>query len=129
MNLNKLFPRLSIRSKLIVAFVLLALVPLLAVAVFAARTTEHYVRALAIETLEHDLELAQKQTERSLAEAERTVSYLAGDLLQPLFAGRARCDNTAETAFHSPTPCDAYRRRPHANLRHPQAEGTQRRDD
>ncbi len=76
MNLNKLFPRLSIRVKLGVAFVLLAIVPLLLVSVFATRITVRHVRALATANLEHDLEIAERQTGRSLRKLDQDVRYL-----------------------------------------------------
>jgi PAS domain S-box-containing protein len=83
-NVNQLFPRLSIRAKLTSAFVLLAIVPLVTMATLGVRHTIRQVRALARATLENDLAIARTQTERALQEAERDVEYLASDLLGPL---------------------------------------------
>jgi PAS domain S-box-containing protein len=83
-NINKLFPRLSIRMKLAIAFVLLAIVPLAAVTIFATRVTVHHVRALAKASLEHELETARQQAEQSLQEVERQVTYLAHAVVGPL---------------------------------------------
>ena len=76
MNFNKLFPRLSIRMKLGVAFVLLAISPLLLVSAFATRITVRHLRALATANLEHDLEIAERQTGRSLRMLDQDVRYL-----------------------------------------------------
>ncbi len=85
MNLNKLFPRLSIRLKLVIAFALLAIVPLAVVAGLATETTVRQLRALATATLEHDLAMARGQTERSLQDVERDVAYLSESYLEALF--------------------------------------------
>ena len=81
MNLNRVFPRLSIRAKLVIAFSILAIFPLVVVTVFATRTTVRHLLALAEATLEHDLEMAKRQTERSLQQVERDVDYLATAML------------------------------------------------
>lgn len=83
MNINKLFPRLTIRSKLGIAFAFLAIIPLLAVAGFATIVTVRYVRALTEATLRYDLDVARAQTERTLREVERQVAFLAGSVLGP----------------------------------------------
>ncbi len=84
MNINKLFPRLTIRAKLAIAFASLAILPLLAVSGFATVITSKYVRALTESTLQHDLERARTQTEGALHEVERQVAYLAKAILGPL---------------------------------------------
>jgi PAS domain S-box-containing protein len=80
-NLNKLFPRLTIRAKLTIAFVLLAAVPLLLVAGFATRVKVDQLRATAMGALDHDLEMARTRVEQALREAEENVAYLARPLL------------------------------------------------
>ncbi len=84
MNLNRVFPRLSIRAKLVIAFSLLAIFPLVVVMVFATRTTVRHLLALAEATLEHDLEMAEHQTERALQQVGRDVDYLATAVLSRL---------------------------------------------
>ena len=61
-NINKLFPRLSIRVKLIIAFALVALGPLVVVSYLGARETVFQVKARAYGALEHDLEMAEART-------------------------------------------------------------------
>jgi PAS domain S-box-containing protein len=80
-NLNKLFPRLTIRAKLTIAFVLLAGVPLVLVAGFATRVKVEQLRATAIGGLDHDLQMARLQMEQALHEAEENAAYLAHTVL------------------------------------------------
>jgi PAS domain S-box-containing protein len=80
-NLNKLFPRLTIRWKLTIAFVLLAALPLVAVAGFATRVKVDQLRATAKSALDHDVAMARTQVEQGLREAEENVAYLARSLL------------------------------------------------
>jgi PAS domain S-box-containing protein len=80
-NLNKLFPRLTIRSKLTIAFVLLAGFPLVLVAGFATRVKVEQLRASAVGSLDHDLQIARAQVQQALREAEENVAYLAREFL------------------------------------------------
>jgi len=81
MNLNKLFPRLSIRAKLAVAFAGLAMLPLALVAAITTHVTLRQLHSVARQTMAHDLETARTQTEVVLAELERDVAYLADGVL------------------------------------------------
>ena len=76
MNLNRLFPRLSITAKLAIAFVLLALVPLVVVSAMGTIFTVRQMRARERELLEHDLETVGQRTSRSLLELKQQVAYL-----------------------------------------------------
>jgi len=84
-NINRLFPRLSIRWKLAIAFALLALVPLIAGAIVATQVAVHRLQVFATTSLTHDLEMAQRRVEQSLQDVERDVAYLAHTTLNPLF--------------------------------------------
>ena len=83
MNLNKLFPRLTIRLKLAIAFALLSMVPLLAVAGLAARVALQNVGALTERTLRHDLDMARARTERALQVVEQDLAFVAKTVLGP----------------------------------------------
>lgn len=83
-NLNKLFPRLSIRHKLAIAFAIVALGPLAVIWVIGARETVIQIQAKARGTLEHDLEMAEAQTEHALGSAENHVQLVAQVVLGPL---------------------------------------------
>jgi len=76
-NLNKLFPRFSIRSKLAVAFALLATTPLLIVSVAGMYTTVRRIEASASTSLDYDLVTARAQTERSLDAALKDLVFLS----------------------------------------------------
>jgi PAS domain S-box-containing protein len=83
-NLNKVFPRLSIRAKLAIAFAVLAVVPLTLVAVLTVRQTIDYLKTLANATLAHDVAIANSRVERALERTERDVTYLAQEILAPV---------------------------------------------
>jgi PAS domain S-box-containing protein len=76
-NLNKLFPRFSIRSKLAVAFALLATTPLLIVSAVGMYSGLRRIEASASTSLNHDLVTAQAQTERSLGAAVEDLVFLS----------------------------------------------------
>src|SRR5450759_5984127 len=83
-NVNKLFPRLSIRVKLAIAFALVALGPLAVVSFIGARETVFQIEAMARNTLEHDLEMAETETALSLSSAEGHMNLIAKVVLGPL---------------------------------------------
>ncbi len=84
LNVNKLFPRLSIRVKLAIAFALVALVPLAVISALGARETVLQIQAKARNTLEHDLQMAEAQTAQSLQSAESHTELIATVVLGPL---------------------------------------------
>lgn len=75
-NLNKLFPRLSIRIKLVIAFALVALGPLAVVSYIGARETVYQIEARARSALQHDLEMADARTAQSLSRAVNLVDLM-----------------------------------------------------
>lgn len=108
MNLNKLFPRLSIRAKLAVAFAGLAMVPLALLALVTTEVTLAHLHSVARQTTAHDLETARAETEAVLAELERDVAYLADGVLSEALdaktpAGRASAERLGR-AFLTRTP-------------------------
>lgn len=88
-NVNKIFPRLSIRRKLAIAFALVALVPLATLSVIGTRETISRIETTARSTLRFDLQLAQQETARSLTAATSHVEYLTTRVLAPLLRRRA----------------------------------------
>ena len=85
-NLNKVFPRISIRLKLAIAFAVVALGPLAVVSILGTRETLARLDTTARYTLAHDLEVAERETVRALAAATDHVVYLTESVLQPLFS-------------------------------------------
>src|SRR5450759_3604412 len=83
-NVNKLFPRLSIRVKLAIAFALVALGPLAVVSFIGARETVFQIEAMARNTLEHDLEMAETETALSLGSEENHMNLIGDVVLGPL---------------------------------------------
>ena len=88
-NINKLFPRLSVRVKLAIALALVALGPLAAVSIIGARETVAQIQSKARNTLEHDLEMAEAQTAQSVGAADNHVDLIAKVVLGPLLQGGA----------------------------------------
>jgi len=86
-NVNKLFPRLSIRVKLAIAFALVALGPLAIVSFIGARETVFQIQTMARNTLEHDLEMAETRTALALSSAEGHMDLIANVVLGPLLHG------------------------------------------
>jgi len=84
-NLNKLFPRLTIRTKLAVAFTAIAALPLLILAVLTIRITLNRLRDLAERSVEHDLQSVREDVEQALGYAQRSVEYLAAGVLADAF--------------------------------------------
>jgi PAS domain S-box-containing protein len=84
LNLNKLFPRLSIRAKLAILLAGVALIPLAIVSISGARASVAQIRGAAQAAIENDLRLAETQTARSLDAAESHVVFLAQTVLGPL---------------------------------------------
>ena len=76
LNLNKLFPRLSIRAKLVIAFVALAVFPLLIVGTVGLISAITELRASARAELAYDLDVTFLRTSRALREAEQHTSFL-----------------------------------------------------
>ncbi|MBA4070323.1 MAG: hypothetical protein C0497_00560 [Gemmatimonas sp.] len=87
-NVNKLFPRLSIRSKLVIAFAIVALGPLAVISAIGARETVLQIQARARGTLEHDLDRAEQQTAQALQSAETHLALIARVVGEPLLGGR-----------------------------------------
>jgi PAS domain S-box-containing protein len=88
MNVERLFPRFSIRAKLAIAFSLLAVLPAAGITTFGVRYWIRQTRDFAMTTLEHDVSTAADQTQRVLREVEGDVSYLADHVLGPLLGDR-----------------------------------------
>lgn len=81
-NLNKLFPRLTISAKLAIAFVLLAGLPALAVTAVSALTVAAERRAQAEAMVRYDLDRAELRVARALEEARQTVDLLRAGFVE-----------------------------------------------
>jgi len=87
-NVNKLFPRLSIRVKLAIAFALVALGPLAVVSFMGARETVRQIESNARNALAYDLEMAETATAREMQAAEQHVDLITKIVQGPLLADR-----------------------------------------
>ncbi len=75
-ELNKLFPWLSIRSKLIIAFVGLSVLPIIFVGIYGIISNTKSMKQTAIQNLDHDLSLMQGNTANLLAGIERDLMLI-----------------------------------------------------
>ncbi|MBI4534939.1 MAG: PAS domain-containing protein [Ignavibacteriae bacterium] len=76
MNLNKIFPWLSIRSKLIIAFTGLSIVPVALVGVHSIFSNVRMMEEIAFENLTHDVHTIREKTSNFLATVESDLRLL-----------------------------------------------------
>lgn len=93
-NVNKLFPRLTIRTKLAIAFTAIAALPLAAVAALTVRITLTRLRDLAERAVEHDLQSSHEDVTQALAYAQREVELLTHGALDQVFQATPTADQT-----------------------------------
>jgi PAS domain S-box-containing protein len=97
-NVNKLFPRLTLSVKLAVAFVVIAAVPLTVVATMATGGAVRQLRERARTTLEFDLELAALGVTRSLRESEQHLTFLVDAFGRSLLVGDTTAGDRSSAA-------------------------------
>lgn len=109
-NLNRIFPRFSIRAKLAIAFATIAVLPLMTVAAFTVQGTVGYLRQMADETLEYDLGSARNRVQREIDRSVRDVEYLRDEVLTTYLQQLLRGPEAMESApaigdflSHAPT--------------------------
>ncbi len=76
LNINKLFPFLSIRVKLIVAFTMLSFIPLTIVGLTGLYYNTHTLESGALENLNHDVLILQEKAKNFLTNVEVDIQYL-----------------------------------------------------
>lgn len=103
-NPNKLFPRLSIRVKLAVAFAAIAVVPLALVAGLTIRVTVARLWELTRVTLGHDVDTTVDQAEHLIGMTQRQVGYVAMALVPPGAQPLTPEERTRIGAFLQGTP-------------------------
>ena len=62
-NINKLFPFLSLRTKLIIAFALLSAIPLIIVGVLGINSSVDKMREIALDNLSHDVTMYNERAQ------------------------------------------------------------------
>lgn len=76
-NINKLFKHLSIRTKLIIAFVFLSIVPLITVGLYTIKSNVKTLRAIAANRVYHDIETIKERSESFLAHIDTDLRFLS----------------------------------------------------
>lgn len=84
-NLNKIFPWLSIRSKLLIAFAGLSVLPLTLVGIYGIRSNVQTMREIALENLNHDVLAIQSKTEYFLQSIESDLRVLRNTVVLDQF--------------------------------------------
>ncbi len=80
-ELNKLFPWLSIRSKLIIAFVGLSILPIILVGIYGIISNTKSMKDTAVQNLDHDLSLIQENTANLIVNIERDIMLIRNSYL------------------------------------------------
>ncbi len=75
-KINKLFPWLSIRNKLIIAFVGLSVLPIIFVGMYSVISNTKSMEQAALQNLEHDLSLIQENTADIMANIEQDLMLI-----------------------------------------------------
>lgn len=88
-NPNRLFQWLSIRSKLLIAFVGLSLLPLVVVGTYAVVTKIEMMEEIALENLTHDVHSIREKTSSFLSTVESDLVVLRDSRLLRDFLSRA----------------------------------------
>lgn len=76
LNINKLFPFLSIRVKLIIAFTMLSFIPLTIVGLTGLYYNTHTLESGALENLTHDVSILQEKAKNFLTNVDLDIQYL-----------------------------------------------------
>ncbi len=80
-KLNKLFPWLSIRNKLIIAFTGLSLLPILIVGIHGIISNTKMMKQIAVQNLNHDLALIQENTANLMDGIENDIRLIKNSYL------------------------------------------------
>ena len=76
-NISKLFPFFSIRSKLIVAFSLLSFIPLIIIGGLAIYSNLNTMRLNALNNLQHDMNLVKERARNYLTNINLDIRFLS----------------------------------------------------
>lgn len=78
-NLNKIFPFLSIRKKLIIAFALLSSIPLFIFGVVGIYISWQSMREIAVENLTHDVAIFNERAQHFISNVNSDIIYLTSN--------------------------------------------------
>jgi two-component system sensor histidine kinase AtoS len=87
--INKILPWLSIRSKLIIAFVGLSIVPLVLVGIHSIFSNVHMMENIAIENLNHDVTTIREKSSNFLSGIESDLRTLRNSTLFEIFVNNS----------------------------------------
>jgi PAS domain S-box-containing protein len=76
-NINKLFSFLSLKKKLVIAFVALSIAPLLIIGSYSVYSNVKTMREIALENIKHDVAIIREKTAEFLYDVEGDVRFLS----------------------------------------------------
>ncbi len=97
LNLNKLFPFLSLRKKLLIAFSLLSLVPLSILGVVGVYYSFVGIREMALENLSHDVSIYNERAQNFLSNVDLDINYLINSNVFREYLKALKESNESET--------------------------------
>ncbi len=92
-RLNKLFPWLSIRNKLIIAFVGLSILPIILVGIYGIISNTRAMKESAVQNLDHDMSLIKENTANLMIGIQRDLMLIRNSFLN----NRIRTDMSRES--------------------------------
>ena len=78
-NLNKIFPFLSIRKKMIIAFALLSSIPLFILGIVGIYISWQSMREIAVENLTHDIAIFNERAQHFISNINSDINYLTNN--------------------------------------------------
>lgn len=95
-NLNKLFPFLSIRKKLIIAFSLLSFIPLSVIGIIGVYNNYKSMKDIALENLTHDLSILEEKASNFLLNVNLDTQFLSDSPIFKKYIESLKEDNNEE---------------------------------
>ena len=87
-NLNRIFPWLSIRSKLLIAFAGLSILPLTFVGIYGILSNVRTMQEIALENLSHDVQTIKGKTANFLESIESDLRVLRNSAVLERFISK-----------------------------------------
>ena len=75
-NINKIFPFLPLKIKLIIAFAMLSSIPLLIVGIIGISNSIERMREIALENLSHDVSIYNERAQNFITNINTDISYI-----------------------------------------------------
>jgi len=101
LNLNKLFPSLSIKKKLLIAFTMLSFIPLLFLGIVSFYNNLQTMRQIALDSIQNDIVILNERARNFLTNVHTDIDYLRHS---PLFSNYLEKISAARHNNRNPDP-------------------------